>query len=106
MLVRFSSTETESITMFGDAARDLIRMLGASGAVPGAIGAEDVPAALALLKHRLSTRPEDEVVHPANEEVDEADKNSPVQLATRAVPLIDLLERAIAAKVPVMWEVV
>ena len=53
MLVKFSSTATESITMFGDPASQLIKMLGASGKVPGAISADDIPAALERLQRQL-----------------------------------------------------
>jgi hypothetical protein len=105
MLVRFSSTKTESITMFGDIAVRLIRMFGGSGNVPGAIGAEDIPSAL----QRLQTQWQISQAQDA-ESVEEDDKDDgerpepPVALATRAFPLIDILTRAGAAKVPVMWE--
>jgi hypothetical protein len=110
MLVRFSSAKTESILLFGDVAKQLIGMLGASGAVPGAIGAEDIPAAVRRLRQELSATalgPNEESQKPATldqEMDDERAREPPVSLSNRAIPLIDILERAAAAKAPVMWE--
>lgn len=107
MLVRFSSVNAESITMFGDVAVQLIKMLGASGSVPGAIGAEDIPAAVKRLRQELHTQavqhtgPESAV----RDEPDNEYQEPPVALTTRAGPLIDLLARAGAANASVMWEV-
>jgi hypothetical protein len=53
MLVQFSSPKTESIIMFGDVAVQLIRMLGGSGNIPGAMAAKDVPGALERLNREL-----------------------------------------------------
>ena len=101
MLIRFSSVKTESITMFGDNAVQLIKMLGAGSAVPNAIGAEDLPAAIKRLREQLQTQTATEKAVT----IDADDESEPAtSLATRAVPLLSLLERAAAAKVPVMWE--
>jgi hypothetical protein len=114
MLVTFRSTATDSITMFADVATPLLKFMGASGNVPGALNAADVPAAL----HQLESAVERLKIHshagtaapPAMNEdwsaddEDEKNQEPPVELATRAVPLISLLKRAIAAKAEVMWE--
>jgi Domain of unknown function (DUF1840) len=107
MLVRFSSTKTESITMFGDVAVQLIGLLGASGAIPGAIGPEDIPAAVQRLRQHLksSQAPHSERSEAGRDKGDAKNCEPPVALATRAEPLIGLLERAAAAKAPLMWEV-
>jgi len=113
MLVTFRSTATDSITLFGDTASQLLRLMGASGRVPGAFKAEDVPNALQQLRAglaRLETQPtaappavnEDWSEQDQGEE--ERDQEPPVQLATRALPLIDLLQRAAAARAEVIWE--
>lgn len=114
MLVTFRSTATDSITLFGDTASQLLRLMGASGRVPGAFEAEDVPGALqqlqaglARLEARLDAAPsadEQASAEAEDQDQDERDKEPPVQLATRAVPLIDLLKRAAAARAEVLWE--
>jgi hypothetical protein len=116
MLVTFSSTATESITMFGDDAVALIKMMGSSGRVPSALGAEDVPGALAQLetgieKLRAQTHAQPAAPAAMNEDWgsddqkdDQKDREPPVALTTRAVPLISLLKRAAAAHAEVSWE--
>jgi hypothetical protein len=96
MLVRFKSTDTESITMFGDVALQLLRMLGHSGTIPSAIAAKDIPNAVRNLREQLQVA--------GVPMTDDADQEPPVALSTRAQPLIQLLKRAAAADVPVMWE--
>lgn len=110
MLVTFRSTATDSITLFGDTASQLLRLMGASGRVPGAFKAEDVPNALQQLQAGLAQlKAQPDAAPAAGEEAsaedeDERDKEPPVQLATRALPLIDLLQRAAAARAEVLWE--
>ena len=101
MLVRFKSTQTESITMFGDVAVELIRMLGASGAIPSAIAAKDLPAAAARLRQQLASLRKP--VEAASEAASE-DGEAPVALSIRAEPLLDIMKRAGDANVAVMWE--
>ena len=50
MLVTFRSTATESITMFKDVAVQLLKLMGATGRIPGALGPEDVGPALQRLE--------------------------------------------------------
>jgi len=105
MLVRFKSTATESITMFGEVAVQLIKMLGATGAVPGAISAEDIPDALNRLQQSLQRQlPQDVNQENETNADDQEDKQPSVSLVKRAGPLIDVLTRAAAADAPVMWE--
>jgi hypothetical protein len=102
MLVKFTSTATDSITMFGDAATQLIKMLGATGKVPGAMSAEDLPAAIAQLKTRLAQQAS--IENDVQDDDDEEKPEQPISLVTRAAPLIDLLQRAADQQAPVMWE--
>ena len=54
MLVTFRTSAYANITMFGDVAVRLLKMMGHSGTVPSAIRADDVPAALERLKAALA----------------------------------------------------
>jgi hypothetical protein len=105
MLIRFSSIATESITMFGDTGMLLIKMLGASNSLPGAIGGDDISTAIGHLKRRLDECAA-KTAQSLHSQVDEAhpEYEPPIALASRAGPLIQILERAAAAKAPVMWE--
>ena len=105
MLVRFRSRASGNITMFGDVAVKLLKLMGRSGNVPGAIMPEDIPAALQQLKTALSEYGA-EAPQDVNEDQDEPAEfiDEPVSLPTRAIPLIELLEGSLAEDVGVMWE--
>ncbi|AMN45980.1 hypothetical protein ACG33_02400 [Steroidobacter denitrificans] len=129
MLVTFRSTATESITLFGEHASALLKLMGTTGRVPGALGAEDVPAALSSLEKaverlktearaeaqaqtddRVSRAPASskvasaEVGDDSHREHSDADQAPPISIEMRAVPLIALLKRAAAAGAEVMWQ--
>lgn len=98
MLVTFSCDAYENITLFGDVAKRLLTLMGHSGAVPGAILAQDVPEALASLKKAIASQQP----KSSNQPLD--DDNQPeVSLYHRALPLIALMESAILAGCNVMW---
>lgn len=101
MLVTFSCPVYADITMFGDVALQLLKLMGHSDTVPGAILAEDVPAALA----RLVAAVEADKQPPEREEPAENEDSEPaVSLVHRALPLIELLKAAAKAQCYVMWD--
>lgn len=103
MLIIFKSDAYADITMFSDVAHRLLRMMGHSGTVPGAILAEDVPAVLDRLKRAIEQEkqraPETGDEPQAKEPDDQA-----VSLTHRALPLIELLTAAAKKQSNVMWE--
>ena len=106
MIVKFS-TRAGALTMHGDAAVALLRAMGHSGTVPGAILAAELPGALASLRRSLEMQTEPMPVvddSPAEADDDDEDRQPPVTLAMRAVPLIDMIETAIARGSDLMWE--
>lgn len=102
MLVTFES-KVGRVTLFGDSAVQLIRMMGRTGDVPGAVLAIEIPEALAKLRAALETAG-DQPTEPPPEDSEEAEKKPAVSLRHRAVPLIKLLEDAIREHSSVMWE--
>jgi len=102
MLVRFES-KVGGFSMFGDIAVTLLKLMGHSGTVPGAILTPDIPAALAQLRSALQAQPE----APETDESDGEEKHEKpeprVSIHKRAVPLIDLLTRSAQAGSDVMW---
>jgi hypothetical protein len=101
MLITFSCPAYANITMFGDVAVHLIKLMGHSGTVPGALLAEDVPAALAHLAAAIEAG---EQLPEPRESGESEDDESTVSLPHRALPLIDLLKAASKAKCNVMWD--
>lgn len=109
MLVRFHSESTGTVTMFGDVAKELLLLMGASGVIPGALLAADVPDALRRLSQAVESPEGNRVLRQprsSREETDDEQDESvaPVNLRARAYPLLRLLETAAAEQCAVVWE--
>jgi hypothetical protein len=106
MIVNFS-TRFDRLTMFAEPARALLALMGHSGSIPGAILAADLPAVLRQL--RLGLEQSGHVPSPApltapGADDDDRPRERPVDLATRAVPLIAMIERAVGGGSDLMWD--
>lgn len=104
MLVTFTCKAYADITMFGDVALGMLKMMGHSETVPGAILAEDVPAALERLQRAVATLKETPAGKESGEVRDNEPDEPPVSLAHRALPLTELLAAAAKANCNVMWK--
>lgn len=102
MLVTFSTNAYADITFFGDVALAMLKMMGHSATVPGAIVAEDVPTALSSLTAAIEAAKA--ASSEAGNRVDKHAEEAPVSLSHRALPLIALLDAAVKAKTYVMWK--
>jgi hypothetical protein len=109
MIVKFS-TRAGALVMHGDAAVAMLKALGHSGTVPGAILAADLPAALASLERALdngsleAAAPPPEPRDEHDREDDEREAEPRVSMRMRAVPLLDMIQTAIARGSDLMWE--
>ncbi|EGW21758.1 Domain of unknown function DUF1840 [Methylobacter tundripaludum SV96] len=98
MLVTFTTNAYADTTLFGDVALALLKMMGHSATVPGAILAADVPAALSRLTAAIESE-------KASSPVEDKYTDEPiVSMANRALPLINLLAAAAKANADVMWQ--
>jgi hypothetical protein len=103
MLITFKSIAAAPVQMFDNVALQLLELMGRLPKAPGALFAEDVAEALALLQQGLSElEAQDQTELPQ----DSADKEKPavIPLKHRAVPLIALLQAAIREQKGVSWE--
>ena len=100
MLIKFDSS-VGTLTMFGDVALELLKMMGHSGTVPSAILAADLPQAIARLEGALATRPSNA---PSAAEEERKDDGGKVSLRKRAFPLIELCRRAAEAGADLLWD--
>ena len=101
MLITFSCPVYADITMFGDVAIRVLKLMGHSGTVPGALLAGDVQAALERLQAGVKAAEE----LPGPEESEDDENGEPaVSLSHRALPLIELLGAAAKANRNVMWD--
>ncbi|MCP4238602.1 MAG: DUF1840 domain-containing protein, partial [Aestuariibacter sp.] len=89
-----------NITMFGEVGIKMLEMMDYGVKVPGGIVAAGVGHALRNLKQALAQLPV-----TAESGTEEADDDQPkVPLSTRAMPLLELLQSAIADENEVRWE--
>jgi hypothetical protein len=104
MIVKFS-TRAGALTMHGDAAIALLKAMGHSGSVPGAILTADLPVALAELRQALERQASVAAPPPPpGDDDEEREREPPVTLRMRALPLVDMIETAIARGSDLMWE--
>ncbi len=104
MLITFRCRSHSNVTMFGDIALDMLKMMGHSGTVPGSISAQDVPDALSRLTSALSAKNATEENLPTDVDEEEEQAEPAVSLGRRAFPLIELLKSAIKEECEVMWD--
>lgn len=102
MLIKFKTRAHADVIMFGDVALQLIKLMGRRETVPSAIEPEDIPEALKLLQAGIAT--EDAATKETESQGVEDDEVEQVSVHNRALPLIELLNAAKEADVPVMWE--
>ncbi|HYN77917.1 MAG TPA: DUF1840 domain-containing protein [Lamprocystis sp. (in: g-proteobacteria)] len=103
MLVTFETKAHANITMFGEVAVTLLKLMGHSGTVPGALLAADVPTAVERLRRAVSEHPDTPLDPASGAGAQDGGEERHVSLAHRAQPLIDLLSDAAAAHENVMW---
>lgn len=104
MLITFRCHSHSNVTMFGDIAIKMIKMMGHSGSVPGSISAQDIPDALSRLTSALAAQEAIEKNNSQAMEEDEEQEEQTVSLGSRAFPLIELLKSAIKEECEVMWD--
>ncbi len=97
MLVKFDS-DSGQFFMDGEFAVPLLKMMGHSGTIPGAIKGAEVPAALARLEQELKGATDGSAVDS------DEDEEPKVSLHNRAFPLVELLQRAAKQQSDVLWD--
>lgn len=104
MPITFKSKHSPNIVMLEAVARELIKLIGHSGTVPGALGAESIAGALARLEQALTTAPGRSLDAERDGSEDDRDREPPVSVAHRALPLIEMLRSAMEEDDYVIWD--
>jgi hypothetical protein len=109
MIYKFKSKASGDLIMLGPNGDQMLRLLGREPAPKGIVEVEHMAAAIAALRAAVRN---DEAAAPANADADaEAEADEPpgrgtgVSLRQRLWPVIEMLERSLAAKEPVVWGV-
>ncbi len=104
MPITFKSRHTPDIVMLERVGHELLKMMGHSGSVPGALAAGDIPRALAALERAVTAAPERVLESNAEDTDEDGERAEPVSLANRARPLIEMLRTAAAEGDYVIWD--
>jgi hypothetical protein len=94
MPVTFKTPTSHRITMLDKDAAFMLKAMQTSGNIPGALFTEALPDALKALKDRVEFEKNDE----------DTDDNNYVGVNTKALPLVELVERAIKKNEKLMWD--
>lgn len=99
MIVTFTTKSYADITMFGEVAIKLLKLMGHSGTVPSAVLPEDIPLYLENLQKGLERTRNDA------DDTEDSDSDEPaIGLHKRALPLIELLQSAYQNDDSVIWK--
>lgn len=104
MLIVFKSEQSGDFVMLGDVATPLLNMMGMSGKPEGAVSAQSLQEARRKLETALGKQAVPAQTDTAAEAADEDEQEPAIGLATRAVPLLEMLRKAEAADGYVMWQ--
>lgn len=105
MLITFQSRAAADVIMFGDNAKEMLRILGKDPeSRQGIFTVEQLPAAIITLRSAIA---ENKAHHSGSadteEDADRTGMGAPVSLAQRAYPLLEMMEYAQKEQQPVTW---
>jgi hypothetical protein len=103
VLIRFTSDVAGHFIMLGDNALPLLRLMGMSGREEGAVSGDDLRQALQTLQAALQ-RAAELAAGPVSDNEDDEQEAVPVSLQRRALPLLEMLQRAAREDGYVMWQ--
>lgn len=104
MPITFKSEAQTSVEMIESKAKELLELLGKPpGDSRGVFAKEQIPVAIDVLKTLISTRADRRKRHAIAEIDEKAGEVFEVDISLRAIPLLDLFERAWKAGKPVTW---
>lgn len=108
MMITFQSQAAGDVMMFGDVAKQMLRIIGKEPADKGIITAAQLPAAIAALKEAIAADKAVRTERPASGQVET--KTEPdggqelfVSASQRAQPLLELFEWSLKDEKPVLW---
>ena len=99
MIYKFKSKASGDVIMLQRNGDQMLRLIGHEPAAKGIVDVEQLPAAIAALRAAVH----DDESQPAEDE-DGPGRNA-VSLRQRLWPVIDLFERSLSEKQPVVWGV-
>lgn len=106
MPVTFRSEAQPSLEMLEKSVRELLALLGKNPDEPrGVFSVDQLGAAIATLQALVTARAAIRKSHAIAELDEKAGQRFEVDVSLRAIPLVELLQKALQAKKPVTWGV-
>lgn len=106
MLITFKSAASGDVMMFEENGKELLSVLGKDpDADKGIVTVEQLPRAIAALRAAIEGDRSTKRELPDADVDGDRQADDRIQLAQRALPLLELLERSLVDKVPVTWGV-
>lgn len=105
MIYEFKSQATGTVVMTSDVAEMLLEVIGKEAGATGIITVEQMPEALDKLRNYRPPDPHAENATDDASQGDDDENEPPIPLRTRAVPLIEMIERALDAGKSITWGV-
>ena len=100
-MITFQSDASGDVMMFDEVAHRMMDLMGKERTQRGVITVGQMPECIARLKAAIA---EDRARgRPADDDGEESGAATPVGLAQRALPLVELLERSLQRDTPVLW---
>lgn len=100
MIYKFKSKASGDVIMLGPNGDQMLRLIGREPSAKGIVEVEHMAAAIAALREAVRL---DEAA-PDSEEDDDAGRGG-ISLRQRLWPVIELFERSLGAREPVVWGV-
>lgn len=100
MIYRFRSPATGDVVMLGPNGDELLRLVGREPASKGIIEPAAMPAAITALKAAVAA-----AEAPPPDDGEDHEPSRGISLRQRVWPVVQMLERALAAGEPVVWGV-
>lgn len=106
MLIKFQSKATAPFSMLVDTARPLIAGMGQGESLEGSVSGATLRDALAQLLASLKQAEQMSPLQaPASKEEDlDPDAETPIASSVRAVPLLEMMRKALEEDTYVMWQ--
>jgi Domain of unknown function (DUF1840) len=101
MIYKFKSKASGDVIMLGPNGDQMLRLLGREPTPKGIVDVEQLADAIAALRAAVKTAE----TQAENAEDEDGSTRDAVSLRQRLWPVIDLFERALAARQPVVWGV-
>jgi hypothetical protein len=101
MIYKFKSKAAGDVIMLGPNGDQMLRILGREPSAQGIVDVEQLAPAIAALRAALS---DEETGQDEGDDEDGPGRNA-VSLRQRLWPVIELFERSLAARQPVVWGV-